>query len=95
MVGIEHTEFRKFIHDELMPQVRRRYRVTKETAIIIGESLAGLFIVETFFPQPKLLDTYSSSIGMRGARLQRGTMPLPARQAHGRPSACRAGRTAA
>jgi predicted alpha/beta superfamily hydrolase len=49
--------FRGFIRDELMPQVRRRYRVTNEAAII-GESLAGLFIVETFFLQPKLFDTY-------------------------------------
>jgi len=49
--------FRGFIRDELMPQVRRRYRVTDETAII-GESLAGLFIVETFFLQPKLFGTY-------------------------------------
>jgi predicted alpha/beta superfamily hydrolase len=49
--------FRGFIRDELMPQVRSRYRVTDETAII-GESLAGLFIVETFFLQPKLFDTY-------------------------------------
>jgi predicted alpha/beta superfamily hydrolase len=49
--------FRGFIRDELIPQVRRRYRVTDETAII-GESLAGLFIVETFFAQPKLFHTY-------------------------------------
>ncbi len=49
--------FRGFIRDELMPQVRRRYRTTDETAII-GESLAGLFIVETFFAQPKLFGTY-------------------------------------
>lgn len=49
--------FRRFIARELMPEVRRRYRVTGETAII-GESLAGLFIVETFFLQPELFDTY-------------------------------------
>jgi hypothetical protein len=49
--------FRGFIRDELMPQVRRRYRVTDETAII-GESLAGLFIVEAFFLEPKLFGTY-------------------------------------
>lgn len=49
--------FRRFIRDELMPQVRRQYRVTDETGII-GESLAGLFIVETFFLQPKLFGTY-------------------------------------
>lgn len=49
--------FRRFIADELMPEVHRRYRVSDETAII-GESLAGLFIVETFFLQPELFDTY-------------------------------------
>ena len=48
--------FRAFLRDELMPQVRRRYRVTDDTAII-GESLAGLFIVETFFVQPELFKT--------------------------------------
>lgn len=49
--------FRGFIRDELMPEVRRRYRVADETAII-GESLAGLFIVETFFLEPQMFDTY-------------------------------------
>jgi len=49
--------FRRFIADELMPEVRRRYRTTDETAII-GESLAGLFVLETFFAQPELFDTY-------------------------------------
>jgi hypothetical protein len=49
--------FRRFIAGELMPEVRRRYRVTDETAII-GESLAGLFVLETFFLQPELFDTY-------------------------------------
>ncbi|RKH64181.1 alpha/beta hydrolase [Corallococcus interemptor] len=48
--------FRAFLRDELMPHVRRQYRVTGETAII-GESLAGLFIVETFFLQPGLFGT--------------------------------------
>ena len=36
--------FRKFIRDELMPDVTARYRTTDETAIV-GESLAGLFVV--------------------------------------------------
>jgi len=49
--------FRAFIRDELMPQIRKRYRGNGETAIV-GESLAGLFIVETFFEEPKLFDTY-------------------------------------
>jgi predicted alpha/beta superfamily hydrolase len=65
--------FRSFIRDELMPQVRRRYRVTNETAII-GESLAGLFIVETFFLHPKLFDTsiaLSPSLWWNGEELVR------------------------
>jgi len=49
--------FRKFIREELMPQVKRRYRTTGETAIV-GESLAGLFVVETFLLEPDLFDTY-------------------------------------
>ncbi len=49
--------FRKFIRNELMPEVKRRYRTTGETAIV-GESLAGLFVVETFLLEPDLFDTY-------------------------------------
>lgn len=49
--------FRTFIRTELMPAVKARYRVTDETAIV-GESLAGLFVVETFFLEPDLFDTY-------------------------------------
>ena len=49
--------FRTFIRSELMPAIKARYRTTAETAII-GESLAGLFIVETFFLEPELFDTY-------------------------------------
>lgn len=47
--------FRAFFRDELMPEVRRRYRATDQSAII-GESLAGLFIVETFLLEPGLFD---------------------------------------
>lgn len=49
--------FRGFIERELMPQIRLFYRVNDDTAII-GESLAGLFAVETLFLQPELFDTY-------------------------------------
>ncbi len=49
--------FRRFIRSELMPAVAARYRTTTETAIM-GESLAGLFVVETFFLEPELFDTY-------------------------------------
>lgn len=49
--------FRHFLRDELMPQIRKRYRTTEETAIV-GESLAGLFVVETFLLEPGMFDTY-------------------------------------
>lgn len=49
--------FRKFIRAELMPAIRSRYRTTDETAIV-GESLAGLFVVESLFLEPDLFDTY-------------------------------------
>jgi hypothetical protein len=49
--------FRKFIRNELMPQIKMRYRTTDETAIV-GESLAGLFVFETFLLEPDLFDTY-------------------------------------
>lgn len=49
--------FRRFIADELMPDVRRRFRTNGHSAIV-GESLAGLFVLETFFAQPALFDTY-------------------------------------
>ncbi len=49
--------FRRFIRDELMPQVKQRYRTTNETAIV-GESLAGLFVVETLLLEPDLFETY-------------------------------------
>jgi len=49
--------FRRFIRSELMPIVNTRYRTTPETAIM-GESLAGLFVVETLFVEPDLFDTY-------------------------------------
>jgi len=65
--------FRRFIADELMPEVRRRYRVTDQTAIL-GESLAGLFIMETFFLEPELFDTYialSPSLWWNGEALVR------------------------
>ncbi len=49
--------FRTFLRTELMPEIRARYRTTAETAIV-GESLAGLFVVETLLLEPDLFDTY-------------------------------------
>lgn len=49
--------FRTFLRDELRPLVNARWRTTRETAIV-GESLAGLFVVETFLLEPGLFDSY-------------------------------------
>jgi uncharacterized protein len=49
--------FRGFLGDELIPAVRARYRTTDERAIV-GESLAGLFVVETLLVDPALFEHY-------------------------------------
>ena len=49
--------FRDFIRTELMPAIKSRYRTLGETAIV-GESLAGFFVVETLVLEPALFDTY-------------------------------------
>lgn len=49
--------FRSFIATELIPAIDGRYRTTDERSIV-GESLAGLFIVETFLLEPKLFRHY-------------------------------------
>ena len=48
--------FRAFLRDELLPDIKRHYKTTDETAIV-GESLAALFIVETLFEEPGLFNT--------------------------------------
>src|SRR5689334_22087790 len=49
--------FRQFIRGELIPTIDARYRTTSERSIV-GESLAGLFIVETFLREPTSFDHY-------------------------------------
>ncbi len=49
--------FRAFVRDELMPEITRRYR-TDGTTAVLGESLAGLWIVDTFFEAPELFDAW-------------------------------------
>ncbi|MEO7935681.1 MAG: alpha/beta hydrolase-fold protein [Dokdonella sp.] len=49
--------FREFIETELKPQIAMFYKIN-DTSAIIGESLAGLFVVETLFVKPNLFDTY-------------------------------------
>jgi len=69
--------FRQFIRDELIPEVRRRYRCTEETSIV-GESLAGLFVVETFLLEPGLFRRYialSPSVWWNDGALVRSAAP--------------------
>ncbi len=49
--------FRAFLRTELIPEINRRLVSTDERAII-GESLAGLFVLETFLLEPSLFSTY-------------------------------------
>ncbi|WP_446655022.1 alpha/beta hydrolase [Blastomonas sp.] len=68
------AEFRAFIRDEVMPMVASRYRTDGESGVI-GESLAGLFIVETFLTEPDLFDHYaaiSPSLWWDQGRLAKG-----------------------
>ncbi|MFV3128733.1 alpha/beta hydrolase [Niveispirillum sp. KHB5.9] len=49
--------FRRFLAEELEPYIAKNFRAAAETGII-GESLAGLFILETFLRQPDLFSHY-------------------------------------
>lgn len=50
-------DFRNFISQELINEINKKYRVTNVKGII-GESLAGLFVMETFFLNPNSFDFY-------------------------------------
>lgn len=50
-------QFRAFISDELFAEINKRYRTTNKKGLI-GESLAGLFVTETFLLKPDLFDFY-------------------------------------
>jgi predicted alpha/beta superfamily hydrolase len=49
--------YRAFLKNELMPFIEGQYRTTDERSIV-GESLAGLFVVETLLTDPALFDGY-------------------------------------
>ncbi|HFS66598.1 MAG TPA: alpha/beta hydrolase [Flavobacteriia bacterium] len=49
--------FRAFITEELMPEINKKYRTSTEKGII-GESLAGLFVMETFMQNSETFDFY-------------------------------------
>ena len=75
--------FRRFLAEELLPKLRTDYRTQAPTAIV-GESLAGLFVVETLMLQPGLFDIYvavSPSLWWNGDYLVRQAGPLLANEA--------------
>ncbi|MEO9020760.1 MAG: alpha/beta hydrolase-fold protein [Ginsengibacter sp.] len=49
--------FRAFINNELFTEINQRYRTSSERGIM-GESLAGLFVTETFLLYPNMFDLY-------------------------------------
>lgn len=49
--------YRRFLVDEVKPWVAARYRTNGRSALI-GESLAGLFVVETALREPAAFDDY-------------------------------------
>ncbi|WP_417492530.1 alpha/beta hydrolase [Maricaulis sp.] len=51
------ADFRSHLLDEVRPWIEARYRTSGEDAII-GESMAGLFITETFLRAPDSFDHY-------------------------------------
>lgn len=66
--------YRRFLSEELKPWVAARYRTSGESAIL-GESLAGLFVIETLLKQPTLFDAYiaaSPSLWWSDQSLARG-----------------------
>jgi predicted alpha/beta superfamily hydrolase len=69
----ESSRFRRFLSDEVQQFVDSRFRTNGETALM-GESLAGLFVVETFLKEPQMFDDYvavSPSLWWDGGQLAR------------------------
>lgn len=53
------AKFRDFIRDEVKPMIDRSYRTNGYDAVV-GESLAGLFILESYLVEPTLFDAYGA-----------------------------------
>lgn len=51
------NNFRSFIKNELFQEINKRYR-TKNKRAIIGESAAGIFVIETLLLDNKMFDYY-------------------------------------
>lgn len=69
----QSERLRRFIAEEVQPFVDGRFRTDGQRALM-GESLAGLFVVETFLKEPQMFDAYvavSPSLWWDGGRLAR------------------------
>ena len=67
------SRFRRYLADEVLPFIKTRYRTSGET-LLMGESLAGLFVVETALRSPEMFDRYiaiSPSLWWDGGGLSR------------------------
>lgn len=53
------AKFRDFIRADVKPFIETTYR-TSERSVVLGESLAGLFIIETYLVEPSLFDSYGA-----------------------------------
>lgn len=51
------STFRDFLRNEVIPFIEARYRAGDRRAVM-GESLAGLFVIDTFLAEPSLFDDY-------------------------------------
>jgi predicted alpha/beta superfamily hydrolase len=51
------AEYRRFLGGEVFEWVETRYRASSER-VLMGESLAGLFVVETLLRQPAMFSSY-------------------------------------
>lgn len=80
--------FRAFVMREVKPWVEQRYR-TDGFDVVMGESLAGLFVTETFLKQPDAFDGYIAidpSLWWDQEALSRQAPELLARQTTGQRS---------
>jgi predicted alpha/beta superfamily hydrolase len=56
--GSSH-KFREFVRSEIMPLIETTYRSNGRN-VVLGESLAGLFVVETYVLEPSLFQAYAA-----------------------------------
>lgn len=71
------ARFRRFIAEEVKPWVAARFRTGDDDALI-GESLAGLFVVDTLLERPRLFRRYiavSPSLWWNGMAVAKGAGP--------------------